>query len=127
TFISGSLRQAWHTRRAYYLGLATTWLLLLTLVLQSGNRGGTIGTESGVAWWSFGLTQTRALVRYAGLSFWPAPLIFDYGSDFIRHASEVAPFIVIDATILIAAIVGLRRRSAFGFLAASALLVLAPS
>lgn len=127
TFLAGNFRTAWSQRRAYYLALAATWILLAVLVAGAGNRGGTIGTKAGVEWWQFALTQTRGVIHYLALSFWPRPLIFDYGTDFIHSASEWVPYALLDAALLAATVFALRRRPALGFLAASFFLILAPS
>jgi tetratricopeptide (TPR) repeat protein len=127
TFVAGSLRAVWSRRRGYYLALAATWLLLLGLALDAGNRGGTIGRAAGVEWWEFALTQSRAIPHYLALVFWPQPLIFDYGSDFVNHVAAVAPYLLLDGVLLAAVGFGLWRRSAAGFFGASFFVLLAPS
>lgn len=80
TFFSGSFRRAFAQRKNFYLTLASTWLLLAALVASTGgDRGGTFVLDLAAAW-SFWLTQFRAITHYLVLSFWPAPLIFEYGT-----------------------------------------------
>ena len=95
TFVTGGFGAALRARRGYYAALAATWVLLARLVVAAGDRGGTIGALTGVAWWEFALTQSRAVIHYAKLAVLPSPLIFDYGSDFVLHALSVAPHVAL--------------------------------
>ena len=91
TFISGSFREAWRRRRGFYFWLASSWAWLAWLVAQSGNRGGTSGWGTGVSPGGYWLTQFPAIARYLRLSVWPHPLIFDYGTIWVRSAWTVLP------------------------------------
>ena len=57
------------------------------------SRGGLyhrdVGFGHGVAWWSYGLTECRAVVKYLLLAFWPKPLVFDYGDVLAAGATIV--------------------------------------
>ena len=128
TFVAGTFRQAWRLRRRWYLGLAATWLLLLFLVVGGGGRrGGTVGFGLGVNPWEYALTQCRAIGLYLQLSFWPHPLVVDYGGALVRHAAEVAPQILLVATLVVTTCIALFRWPALGFLGAWFLGILAPS
>jgi len=127
TFVAGSFRSAWQRRGSYYLALAATWALLFVLVIGAGNRAGTIGTSAGVTSWQYALCQCRAIVHYLRLSFWPEPLILDYGADFVRNVGDVIPYAILDIALLAATAVALRRRPALGFLGAWFFLILAPT
>ncbi|MBC7365585.1 MAG: tetratricopeptide repeat protein [Undibacterium sp.] len=126
TFVSGSFRTALRRHARCYAALAATWLLLAALVLGSGSRGGTIGGASGVAWWEFALTQSRAVLHYVRLAVWPSPLIFDYGPDFVSLATA-APYLLLDLALLTLTGLALWRRPALGFLGAWFFLILAPT
>jgi hypothetical protein len=85
TFLAGSFREAWQRRRWWYVGLAATWLPLACLVAGTGgNRGGTSGFNVGVAPWAYWLTQFQAVAHYLKLSVWPHPLVFEYGTFWVR-------------------------------------------
>ncbi|MDE3084870.1 MAG: tetratricopeptide repeat protein, partial [Verrucomicrobiota bacterium] len=128
TFVAGTFRGAWKERPRFYLALASTWLLLGYLVFSTGgNRSGTVGFNVGVAWWAYWLTQFQAIVRYLWLTVWPHPLIFEYGTFWVKRAGEVVPHAVIVAGLLVATVVALKRRPALGFLGAWFFVVLAPS
>jgi hypothetical protein len=74
TFLSGSFGAALRRRWPLYAGLAASWILLALLVGASGNRGGTIGAAAGMDPWTYALCQSRALIHYLRLCFWPFPL-----------------------------------------------------
>lgn len=126
-FVSGTFRGAWTARRAYYVALAATWLILLWLVVSTGGRGGTAGLGAEASPWAYALTQCHAIVRYVGLAVWPYPLIFDYGLGTVRGLREVLPQALLIAGLIGSVTVALVRRPALGFLGAWFLLLLAPS
>ncbi len=127
TFLAGSLAAAWRQRRALYLALFGTWLLLLPLALGTGGRGGTVGFGFGVPAWDYALTQCRAVVTYLKLSVWPHPLVFDYGTELDRSLAAVWPQAVLLVTLGAVGAVALWKRKAGGWLGVSFFLVLAPS
>jgi len=125
TFISGGFGAAWRRHRLPYVALAATWLPLGRLMIGLQERG--VGFGHGVAWWAYGMTECRAVVKYLLLSLWPKPLIFDYGATVVTRASEVGPYILILASLLIATGVALRRAPSGGFLACWFFVILAPA
>ena len=128
TFAAGSFSEAWRLRHRWYLGLAATWLLLLYLVVGSAaQRGGTAGFGLGVSPWHYALTQCYALVLYLKLSFWPYPLVLDYGNVLVRYPADVALQILLVLTLAAGTVVASIRRPALGFLGAWFFVILAPS
>src|ERR1035441_6256046 len=129
TFISGSFSGAWRRNWPPYLALAATLLLLVHRVMGL-QRPGTVfgvGFGGGVAWWDYGLTECRAIVKYLVLGFWPHPLVFDYGKCVPCRLSEVWPYALVLASLLGATAVALRRSPAAGFAASWFFLILAPT
>jgi tetratricopeptide (TPR) repeat protein len=127
-FVAGTLSRAWQTRRRYYIGLAATWALLGALVLSTGgNRGGSIGLGVGVSWAGYVLTQFEAVTCYLALSAWPHPLVFEYGTFWVRHASEVALAAAVVLPLLAATLTALRRNHPLGFAGAWFFGILAPT
>ena len=127
TFVAGSFREACRRRGRVYLGLAATWLLLGFLVIGAGNRGGSAGFGLSVTPWSYALTQGDAILRYLGLSFWPHPLIIDYGPAVVHSLTgywwqAIAVLILLGGTIW-----AVMHRPRSGFLGACFFLILAPS
>ncbi len=128
TFFAGSFRAAIAQRKNFYAALASTWIPLAILVASTGgNRGGTVGLDVGVAPWAYGLTQFRAITHYLALSFWPAPLIFEYGTFWEKDPSAVVPYALLVVTLLGATGWALVRRPALGFLGAWFFVMLAPT
>ena len=127
TFISGSFRDAWRHRRKFYAALVATWLLLAWLVWHNRSRGGTVGFGLGITPWEYLLTQSRAIVLYLRLSFWPHPLVLDYGWPVVRTLGDVLWQSTLVLTMLAAAAIAFWRKSGAGFLAISFFLLLAPS
>ena len=127
TFLAGTFREAWRRRRWLHLSLAATWVPLGILAAGTGwNRGGTAGFDVGVSPWSYWFTQFPAVVRYLRLSFWPHPLVFEYGTFWVGWR-EAAPYALIVLPLAAATVVALRRRPAAGFLGACFFLILAPT
>jgi len=127
TFVAGTFRDAWKQRWRFYAGLASTWLLLGFLVAGTKGRGGTAGFGADITWWSYALTQFRAIVHYLQLSLWPHPLVFDYGTALATRAAEIVPYAVIVLLLLAGTVVALWRRPALGFAGAWFFAILAPS
>lgn len=127
TFVAGSFLQAFRRRKLLYAGLASTWALLAMLVVSAAGRSGTVGFGSSMAWWSYALTQCKAVVHYLRLAFWPYPLVFDYGMVSVKSFLPVAPQAGLLAVLLAGTGIALRRRPVLGFLGAWFFLILAPS
>jgi hypothetical protein len=89
------------------------------------NRGVIFSPD--VAWWAYGLTECRVIVKYLLLAFWPNPLIFDYGTYTGMRLSEVWPCALVLASLLTVTVVALRRSPAAGFTACWFFLILAPT
>jgi len=95
--------------------------------MASPERGGTGGFGMGMSSWNYALTQCRALVLYLRLSFWPHPLVLDYGDRVVLHASEVWPQGLLVLALLAATGFALWRRPALGFAGACFFAILGPS
>jgi tetratricopeptide (TPR) repeat protein len=125
-FVSGSFREAWARHRHLYLGLASSWLLLGYLMVGLHYRS--VGYGFGITWWAYALTETRAVVDYLCLAFWPHPLVFDYGHDItIRHVADVWSYALILAILLAGVLIGLKRKPSIGFVGAWFFIILAPA
>ncbi|HTQ31772.1 MAG TPA: tetratricopeptide repeat protein [Opitutaceae bacterium] len=127
TFVSGTFAAAWKRHRGLHLALAGTWILLAYLVLGTGNRGGTSGFNVGIGWARYFATQLPAIAGYLRLTFWPHPLVFDYGTEWIQHAAEVIPGALAVITLAAGTLWALRRRPALGFCGMFFFAILAPT
>ena len=126
-FVAGSFRQAWVPRRAFYLGLAATWIPLAGLVLSTHGRGDSAGYGSGLGLYPWLLTQAQAVGHYLRIALWPSPLVFDFGPATVHEASVVIGRIVLIAVLGAGTAVACLRRPALGFLGAWFFVILAPS
>ena len=128
TFVAGTFRRALSERRGLYGVLAATWVLPAALLAGHGwSRPGSAGFTNIVPLPAYWLTQCEAVGRYLGLSFWPHPLVFDYGSYLVSGWGEVAPYAVVVVACVVATLVALRRWPAVGFLGAWFFVILAPT
>jgi tetratricopeptide (TPR) repeat protein len=128
TFVAGSFREAWRRNQRLYLGLAATWFLLGYLVAGTGgNRSGSVGFGINVSWWAYALTQFQAIAHYLWLSFWPHPLVFDYGPLWVTGFAGVAPYVLTAIALVAGTLIALRHRPAIGFLGCWFFAILAPT
>ena len=128
TFIAGGFRAAWQARRGFYLCLAATWILLFALVASTGgNRGGTMGFDVGTEWISYWLTQFAAIAQYLRLSFWPHPLVFEYGAVVEHSLTDVWWQAIVVLALLGLTLWALIRKPRSGFLGVWFFAVLAPT
>ena len=127
-FVAGTVAVALRSRRTFYLCLFATWIPLAALVLGTGgNRGGTSGFHLGLAPLDYWLTQFEALTRYLALSFWPHPLIFEYGTFFTTRFAAAAPYSLVVLPLIVATLWTLWRRPSLGFIGLWFFAILAPT
>jgi len=126
-FVAGSFAAAWQERRGYYLAMFASWILLAILILGTHGRGGTVGVGFGVGVIQYWMSQFPALVRYLWLCFWPNPLVFDYGTEWVDNLAELVPCVAVVAILLGVTVQGLRRNSAVGVAGGFFWAILAPT
>jgi len=127
TFVAGSFRASWGRRRGFYLGLASSWILLAVLVASTHGRGGSAGLAAGTGAWPYALTQCGAVLHYLRLVVWPVPLVFDYGTGLVETMGAVTRPAALLVLLLAATAWALWRRPALGFLGAWFFVILAPT
>jgi protein O-mannosyl-transferase len=128
TFVSGGFREAWRRHRWLHLALASTWLLLVGLVLGNGSRGGTTGFSMQVPWWRCLLTQPRVLTEYLRLSVAPFPLVFDHGGQWLTAPGwELSVHFLTPLALVAGTLWALGAAPALGFCGAAFLAILAPT
>lgn len=126
-FLSGSFRAALRARPGVYAALASTWLILGSLVLGAGGRGGTAGFESGVSALDYALSQPVFILRYLRLTVWPDPLVFDYGVELVTDPAVYVPAAVVVAGLATVALWAVLRRPRAGLLGFLFFALLAPT
>ena len=127
-FVAGTWREVWVRHRKLLLALASTWLLLGWFVVQEGGaRGQSAGFGLGVPWWAYLLKQCEAIVLYLRLSFWPYPLVLDYGTGVVWSVADVWWQALIVVSLFLGTLWALVRQPALGCLGAWFFMILAPS
>jgi tetratricopeptide (TPR) repeat protein len=134
-FLSSSFRELLRKRRALYVGLAATWLILAMPVktaLQSSSQVGAAGPSGGFAIknltpLAYACSQPGVVTHYLRLAFWPYPLCLDYDWPVARAAgATLLPGLLILILSLLT-VWALRDRPALGFLGACFFIILAPT
>ena len=126
-FISGSFKESLRRRWGWYLVLASTWAILGLLVYLSLGRGGSAGFNLGMTVWEYARTQFGCIIHYLRLSFWPSPLVLDYGTGTVSQAADIVPYAIGVGLLLAATAVALALRPKWGFLGVWFFVILAPS
>ena len=125
-FLSGSFREALQRRWPIYLGLSATWLVLAGLLMLSPSRVEWAGYGLHISWIEYARSQFGVVLYYLRLSFWPRPLVLDYGWPVARSASEIVPAAAVILGLAAATVWALVRWPKWGFLGACFFLILAP-
>jgi tetratricopeptide (TPR) repeat protein len=128
-FVAGSCLECWKRRKNYYIALAATEVFLACLVASlGGNRGGGTGGFSPHArWGAYWLTQFPAVLTYLRLSVLPHPLIFEYGTEWMKNFAQAAIPAVAVAALAGATLWAWMRRPALGYLGVCFFAILSPT
>jgi len=126
-FLAGSFAQALRKRWKLYAAMAATWLLLALLVVGTGGRGAFVETTQSVSAWSYMRAQFYWVCHYLRLTFWPDPLVLDYGEDPSAVAPVIWPFALVVVVLLGGALWAIWRRPKLGVPCAFFFAVLAPT
>ena len=128
TFLAGSFREAWRQRYGLYLAMATSWSVVVLLLVSTGFHGGTTGfAVEKLTWWSYLLTQPGVIVHYLRLAFWPASLCLDYGWPAANNLHEILLPGILVVGLLVLTVWALVKRPAWGFLGAWFFVILSPT
>jgi tetratricopeptide (TPR) repeat protein len=125
-FLFDSFRDSCRSRRALYVGLAATWVVLGAL-MSSGPRSAVGGFSTGISPWTYLLNQTQMIVHYLRLTFWPRGWVVFYGWPVALTVRDVLPYGLFLTLLLAATIAALVRAPALGFLGAWFFITLAPT
>ena len=117
TFLAGSFGRAVASKKIFYGALSATWLILLWLVVHlGGNRDGSTGGFSPhAAWGAYWLTQFPAIATYLKLTFFPHPLIFQYGEFWLPNVAAAVPGALVVVPLVALTGVALVRWPEIGF------------
>jgi tetratricopeptide (TPR) repeat protein len=126
-FLFDTITRAFRARWRFYAALASTWLLLLALVLSHGDvsSGGFASAHSST--WMYLLNQTIIVTRYFRLTAWPHGLVNYYGWVRPLTIGDAWPYALFLGCLFAATIVLCIRQPRLGFLGAWVFVTLAPS
>ncbi|HWA72005.1 MAG TPA: tetratricopeptide repeat protein [Polyangiaceae bacterium] len=127
TFIAGSFKESLRRRSHLWLALAATWLLPIVLLQTTGNRDDSAGFGLGMTSWEYARSQFGFIVHYLRLTFWPHPLVLDYGRSIAHDAEEIVPYALLVLALVAATARGLVRQQKWAFLGACFFLILSPT
>jgi Tfp pilus assembly protein PilF len=130
TFLPGPFRTTLRQRWGLYLGLAATWAVLAIPVVfkEPGGAASAGFAYKGISPWHYFLTQPGVILYYLRLSFWPAPLCFNYqGWPVAQSLTEALLPGTVLVLLLLATLWGVVRRSWLGFVGAWFFLILGPT
>lgn len=123
-----NLKSQLKRRFPFYIALFLSWIPLALLIQSTSGRGGTAGLSFGADSWEYFKTQTWALVHYLRLTFWPDPLVFDYGRHFtISEPEKWIPRAILLTGLLAVSLFGFTKRNPLGLLGVLCFLILAPT
>jgi protein O-mannosyl-transferase len=127
-FLADSWADLSHKRSRLYIGLAATWLILISLIVINKARGGPLLGFPAVSWWRYAQNQFGAGAHYLRLAFWPDRLCIDYGwQTSTLPRSWIAVGAMLAVWLLAATTWALANAPPLGFLGAWFFLTLAPS
>jgi protein O-mannosyl-transferase len=127
-FLTGDAppHEVWRRRWPLYVAFATTSLLLV--FTANGVRSRSVGFWlDGWTPWTYLLTQSRVIVHYLRLAFWPSPLVLDPYWPAVRSFQEAAWSMAGLSALLVLTAVGVARRRPAAFAGACFCLLLAPT
>jgi len=116
------------TAKAYFIALFATMVVGITLVLLPNESSTTVGPSAGlVSPWRYLLTQCAVIIHYLGLIGWPRGLCLDYAWPAATGIGQVWWQALLLCGLLAVAVVGVMKRSLFGFGLATFFILLSPT
>ena len=127
TFGAGSFISVLRQRWRLYAGLASTWIILITLMWVLPNQAEKTGLSTGIGVLEYMTNECIVIVRYISLSLWPAKLCLDYGWSIVKAWDQLVLPILIVVTLLGITTWGLIRNHAWSYLGVWFFGILAPT
>jgi hypothetical protein len=126
SLVSRSLLQPFRQRGRWYLGLASTWILLAGVML-TWPRKYSVGTESGLGSLQYFVVQMEVLTSYLAKALWPQTLHLDYWIFEPSGWGAVLFGFVLLGILFLASGIGSWKGNPVGYLGLLAFVVLAPT
>jgi protein O-mannosyl-transferase len=126
TFVTGSVAATLKSHRRLFVGLASTWLMLVAL-MWTAPASTTAGFSSDVSTWSYLLNQAAIITRYLQQAIWPMSLVVHYGPPADLTLGDVLPQGLLIVGLLLLTVFALVQRPQAGFLGLWVFVTLAPT
>ncbi|MCK6446925.1 MAG: tetratricopeptide repeat protein [Planctomycetes bacterium] len=127
-FASESFAEALRKRRRLYAALASVWLAIgLSVFFAGAHRASAAGILPELTWWAWLRSQAAALAHYARSTFWPDPVLIDYGWPIPQELLGWLPAALVVLGAVAFALAGAWRGSRAAVLLLVAFLWLAPT
>lgn len=122
-FISGSIRESFRLRKAYYILLSLGWIFILANVGKSLEQHSDIGnmaldSDKVMTFWEYALSQFGVLTYYIYLIFVPVNLCLDYAWPLATEWRQIIPPAVFIVSLIALNLWALFRYPAWGFVGA---------
>ncbi|MFC1654458.1 tetratricopeptide repeat protein [Myxococcota bacterium] len=117
-FVSRSFKELLAARWWYHLLMFATWAIVLILVFAGSRRlAPHSDMVTAMTRWQYFVTQFEVVTAvYLKLSFWPHPLVFDYGAPFKESLSQVIPYALFVLLLVAATVWALFKKPPAAFL-----------
>ncbi|KKM70562.1 hypothetical protein LCGC14_1439490 [marine sediment metagenome] len=126
-FVYGTFRKAFRRQRWLYAGLAGTWGLLAAMVWAAPPARSAGFGMAGLTPWQYAASQPGVILHYLRLTFWPTPLILDYGWPVAKTLQAILwPSLAVGG-LFVGTLLALWRRPAMGFVGMWFFLILGPT
>lgn len=128
-FVSRSWRKLFDRNGRYYVGLFSTWGVLVWCMLRSRIEytSGSIAFVEGLTPLSYLISQAGVITHYLRLSVWPYGQCLDYAWPVAKTPSEIVPAMLFVGFLFAITIWAIFRRPRWGFLGGWFFVVLAPT
>lgn len=114
-------------KRGWWYGLLFATVLVPVGTLLAMDRSAGVGTQFGLPWWHYLLTQTVVVTWYFTRVVWPTDLWIHHQQLFVSHVMQVWPYAMLMVVLLGGSVWLVIKRPKVGFVAAVVFLVLAPT
>jgi hypothetical protein len=126
-FLYSTWREAWTRRRTLYALLLIPWAFVLWIQFTDP-RGGTVLLQYQVINpLTYLYTQSEGILMYLRKTFWPYPIILDYGWPIVLRFQDCWPQFLTLTGLVLATVWACVRRPRVGFAGAWFFIILGPS
>ncbi|MBT3295321.1 MAG: tetratricopeptide repeat protein [Verrucomicrobia bacterium] len=119
------LAPLWRQRRGLYLGLLSTWLIMLFLVAATFEKMAQDASSTGLL--PYAGSQPLVILKYLRLAFWPRGLVLDYTNHISQGWQEILLPTLPLVILFVFSLIGTAKRRPVAFLGLAFFVLLSPS